>query len=81
MPCLFKNGLAIQTVFITVTCNSKWSEIKRFLRNTTLNSKDRPGILCRLFKIKLDALIKDLKEKQLPGKVGAGMLHLCLILR
>ncbi|KAI3741126.1 hypothetical protein L1987_58793 [Smallanthus sonchifolius] len=57
--------------FITVTCNPKWPEIKRFLKDTTVNPEDRPDILCRLFKIKLDALIKDLKENSLLGKVQA----------
>ncbi|KAI3801999.1 hypothetical protein L1987_30120 [Smallanthus sonchifolius] len=57
--------------FITVTCNPKWPEIKRFLKDTTVNPEDRPDILCRLFKIKFDALIKDLKENSLLGKVQA----------
>ncbi|XP_042757711.1 uncharacterized protein LOC122197560 [Lactuca sativa] len=57
--------------FITVTCNPKWPEIKRFLANTTLNPEDRPDILSRLFKIKLDSLIKDLKKKRLLGSVQA----------
>ncbi|XP_076885786.1 uncharacterized protein LOC143535408 [Bidens hawaiensis] len=47
------------------------SLFKRFLKDTTLKAEDRPDILCRLFKIKLDALIKDLKEKALLGKVQA----------
>ncbi|XP_076913570.1 uncharacterized protein LOC143572235 [Bidens hawaiensis] len=42
-----------------------------FLKDTTLNSKDRPDILCRLFKIKRDALLKDLKDKAVLGKVQA----------
>jgi len=58
--------------FITITCNPKWPEVKRFLKDTTIRPEDRPDILCRLFKIKLDAIIKDLKEKALFGKVQAG---------
>ncbi|XP_052626906.1 uncharacterized protein LOC111886193 [Lactuca sativa] len=57
--------------FITFTCNPKWPEIKRFLKDTSLQPEDRPYILCRLFKIKLDAFIKDLREKQIFGKVQA----------
>nr|KAJ0194029.1 hypothetical protein LSAT_V11C800414390 [Lactuca sativa] len=57
--------------FITVTCNPKWPEIKRFLADTTLNPEDRPDILSRLFKIKLNSLIKDLKKKSLLGRVQA----------
>ncbi|XP_023741779.1 uncharacterized protein LOC111889853 [Lactuca sativa] len=57
--------------FITFTCNPKWSEVQRFLKDTTLNPEDRPDILCRLFKIKLDALIKDLRENSVFGMVQA----------
>ncbi|KAJ9567832.1 hypothetical protein OSB04_003798 [Centaurea solstitialis] len=57
--------------FITVTCNPKWPEIKRFLKDTMVNPEDRPDILCRLFKMKLDALIKELKDNALFGKVQA----------
>lgn len=58
--------------FITITCNPKWPEVKRFLKDTTLKAEDRPDILCRLFKIKLDAFVKDLKDKSILGKVLAG---------
>nr|KAJ0219220.1 hypothetical protein LSAT_V11C300126650 [Lactuca sativa] len=34
--------------FITLTCNPKWPEIKRFLKDTSLQPEDRPDILCRL---------------------------------
>ncbi|KAI3737233.1 hypothetical protein L2E82_27230 [Cichorium intybus] len=57
--------------FITVTCNPKWPEVRRFLKDTSVNPEDRPDILCRLFKTKLDALIKDLKENALFGIVQA----------
>ncbi|XP_076915538.1 uncharacterized protein LOC143574924 [Bidens hawaiensis] len=57
--------------FITITCNPNWPEVKRFLKDTTLKSKDRPDILCRLFKVKLDAMIKLVKDKSLFGKVQA----------
>ncbi|KAJ0511146.1 putative helitron helicase-like domain-containing protein [Helianthus annuus] len=57
--------------FITITCNPKWPEVKRFLKDTTLKAEDRPDILCRLFKIKLDAFVKDLKDKSILGKVLA----------
>ncbi|XP_076930362.1 uncharacterized protein LOC143595134 [Bidens hawaiensis] len=56
--------------FITITCNPNWPEVKRFLNDTKLNSEDRPDILCRLFKLKLDAMIK-LKDKSLFGRVQA----------
>lgn len=59
--------------FITITCNPKWPEVERFIKDKTLNSEDRPDILCRIFKIKLDAMIKDLKDNSILGKVQAGM--------
>ena len=59
--------------FITFTCNPKWPEVKRFLQNTSLNPEDRPDILCRLFKIKLDALIKDIRESKIFGIVQGGI--------
>ncbi|XP_076934739.1 uncharacterized protein LOC143601132 [Bidens hawaiensis] len=57
--------------FITITCNPNWPEVKIFLKDTKLNSEDRPDILCRLFKVKLDAMIKLVKDKSLFGRVQA----------
>nr|KAJ0188926.1 hypothetical protein LSAT_V11C900458960 [Lactuca sativa] len=57
--------------FITVTCNPKWPEIQRFIADTNLKPEDRPDILSRLFKMKLDSLIKDLKKNSLLGSVEA----------
>nr|KAJ0207352.1 hypothetical protein LSAT_V11C500293940 [Lactuca sativa] len=42
-----------------------------FLKDTPLHLEDRPDILCRLFKIKLDAFIKDVRENEVFGKVQA----------
>ncbi|XP_076954058.1 uncharacterized protein LOC143628319 [Bidens hawaiensis] len=59
--------------FLTITCNPGWPEVKRFLKDTSLNSEDRPDILCRIFKMKLDSMIKLLKDKSLFGKVKAAI--------
>ncbi|XP_076883659.1 uncharacterized protein LOC143532502 [Bidens hawaiensis] len=59
--------------FITITCNPKWPEVKRFLNNTAINPEDRPDIMCRLFKVKLDTIIKDLKKGESLGKVQAAV--------
>ncbi|XP_076889973.1 uncharacterized protein LOC143540899 [Bidens hawaiensis] len=59
--------------FLTITCNPGWPEVKRFLKDTGLNSEDRPDILCRIFKMKLDSMIKLLKDKSLFGKVKAAV--------
>ncbi|KAK9060084.1 hypothetical protein SSX86_020788 [Deinandra increscens subsp. villosa] len=58
--------------FITMTCNPKWPEMRRYLANTTLLPEDKPNILSRLFKMKLDSLITDLKRNSLLGRVQAG---------
>ena len=62
-------------LFITFTCNPKWPEITRYLRRKGLKSEDRPDITSRVFKMKLDQLIKDIKEKRIFGRVKAGILH------
>ncbi|XP_074300820.1 uncharacterized protein LOC141632144 [Silene latifolia] len=49
-------------LFITFTCNPKWPEIIRFVTKRGLRSEDCPYILCRVLKIKLDELIRDLKN-------------------
>ncbi|XP_076903521.1 uncharacterized protein LOC143558591 [Bidens hawaiensis] len=54
-----------------MTCNPKWPEVKRFFNHKNLKAEDRPDILCRLFKIKLDSFVTDLKEGSLFGKVKA----------
>ncbi|XP_076911125.1 uncharacterized protein LOC143568997 [Bidens hawaiensis] len=79
--------------FITITCNPKWPEVKRFIQDKNLNADDRPDILCRLFKIKLDSLMKDLKNGDILGKVQAAVYtvefqkrglphaHICLFMQ
>ncbi|XP_052206923.1 uncharacterized protein LOC127811252 [Diospyros lotus] len=58
-------------LFITFTCNPKWPEVIRFLENRSLKSEDRPDILCRIFKVKLDHLMKDLRQNKVFGTVRA----------
>lgn len=58
-------------LFITVTCNSNWNEIQRFVRSRNLKADDRPDIACRVFKMKLDQML--IKNGNLFGKVDAGM--------
>ncbi|XP_057755425.1 uncharacterized protein LOC130974571 [Arachis stenosperma] len=55
--------------FITMTCNLEWDEIKREVTSIGLKAEDRLDILCRVFKIKFDGLIDDLKEKKIFGKI------------
>lgn len=67
-------------LFITFTCNQKWPELTRVLSKHGLKPEDRPGLLSRIFKMKLDEMIKDIKKGGVFGKVKAGMLanNLCI---
>ncbi|XP_028793347.1 uncharacterized protein LOC114749047 [Neltuma alba] len=58
-------------LFLTFTCNPAWPEVKRFCNRHKLNPADRPDILCRIFKLKLEALMKIIKEQKIFGKVRA----------
>ncbi|GJS31895.1 hypothetical protein Tco_0492515 [Tanacetum coccineum] len=63
-------------LFITFTCNTKWPEINRFMAERNLKSEDRPEVVSRVFKMKLDTLIKDLKKNKLFGRVEADPEHI-----
>ncbi|XP_071739185.1 uncharacterized protein [Rutidosis leptorrhynchoides] len=58
-------------LFITFTCNPNWPEIARFLNNKQQKPEDGPDIICRLFKIKLDSMIEDLKKKNVFGEMDS----------
>jgi len=58
-------------LFITFTCNPKWPELTRFLEKRGLKSDDRPEIICRIFKLKLDSLMNDLTKKNILGKTSS----------
>ena len=60
------------SLFITMTCNPKWSEIVQSLP-FDIKAEDRPDITCRVFKAKLEALISDLVDKHILGVVVAIM--------
>ncbi|CAF2073984.1 unnamed protein product [Brassica napus] len=62
--------------FITFTCNPKWPEITRHLQPRKLTVEDRPEILSRIFKIKLESLMTDLTDKQLLGKTSSGEVEM-----
>ncbi len=48
-------------LFITFTCNPKWKEITDTLLSGQ-TTKDRPELVTRVFNLKLDALLKDIKD-------------------
>ena len=59
-------------LFLTMTCNPKWPEIDRQVREFGLSAYDRPDIACRVFKAKLDMLMADFKKGDFFGRVNAG---------
>jgi hypothetical protein len=51
-------------LFVTFTCNPKWKEITyAFLLGQT--AKDHPKLVTRVFNLKLDSLLKDIKASVL----------------
>ena len=72
----FQDGMAIcreyhkPDFFITMTCNAKWSEITDELRQGE-TVEDRPDLVARVFKLKKDQLIQDIRTKKVFGKVPA----------
>ncbi|XP_057415906.1 uncharacterized protein LOC130710596 [Lotus japonicus] len=63
--------LGYPDLFITFTCNQNWVEINRFLTKKRLRPEDRPDVVTRVFKIKLQQLMEELKSGTLFGDVIA----------
>ncbi|XP_020978043.1 uncharacterized protein LOC107636230 [Arachis ipaensis] len=58
-------------LFITFTCNLQWDKIQRYCRMHKVKPEDRPDMICRLFKVKVDMMIKDLRYNKLFGTTKA----------
>ncbi|GJZ47648.1 putative PIF1 DNA helicase/replication protein A1-like protein [Tanacetum coccineum] len=58
-------------LFITITCNPNWPEVSCYMRDHNLAPNDRLDALSRVFKMKLDQLVKDVKDLRLFGHVHA----------
>jgi hypothetical protein len=66
------NGL---DYFITMTANPKWAEVQASLPRDEYGHKlqeaiDRPDIVARVFKLKMDSLLKDLFEDKIFGQIA-----------
>ena len=74
----FQDGMAIcreyrkPDFFITMTCNPRWPEIQAQLKEGQ-SAQDRPDIVARVFKLKKDQLMQDIKSGGVLGKVVAHM--------
>jgi hypothetical protein len=55
-------------LFITMTCNPKWPEVTEALLPGQ-NEQERPDLLARVFKLKLDELLHDLYKSHVFGHV------------
>jgi hypothetical protein len=54
-------------LFITFTCNPRWKEIEEQLLSGQTPS-DRPELIARVFKLKLDELLNDIFKKHILGR-------------
>lgn len=60
-------------IFLTFTSNPKWIEIQHFIDLIPGQKiEDRPDIIARVFHIKLDQLMEEIKKGKVFGKVLAG---------
>lgn len=59
--------------FITFTCNPAWPEVRRYCARYSVAPSDRPDILSRIFKIKLDSMLKKLRDDKILGTMIAGV--------
>ncbi|XP_071718818.1 uncharacterized protein [Rutidosis leptorrhynchoides] len=60
-------------LFITLTSNPKWPEVLRVLAPLNLNREDRPDIVTRVFKMKLDSLYDQIKDEKMFGYLRGGL--------
>lgn len=52
-------------LFITLTCNTKWSEIIYAFNDVVgPSAEDKPKIVSRVFRVKVRALKDDIKKEQ-----------------
>lgn len=60
-------------LFVTFTCNSKWQEIAETIRfEPGQQPSDRPDVIVRVFNMKVNDFITDIREGRTFGKVLAG---------
>ncbi|GJZ25702.1 exostosin family protein [Tanacetum coccineum] len=52
-------------LFITITCNLNWPKMARYMKAHNLSATDRPDVMSRVFKMKVDQLMKDPKDLRL----------------
>ncbi|KAH1212876.1 hypothetical protein GmHk_14G040955 [Glycine max] len=91
MEQLYFDGMAIcghlgfPDLFLTMTCNPTWPKIQRKITQSNLTPNNCPDIITRVFKIKLNQLMNDLKHGNIFGNIIGCIrlaeketIHLCL---
>ena len=78
---LYQDVMAIVAKFgkpglsMTFTCNPQWPEIDHHLfvdkGEVTKKPKNRPELICRVFKKKLDNLLSDIINRKIFGRIKA----------
>ena len=63
-------GFGFPDYFVTMTANPAWPEITANLREWE-TAADRPDLVARVFKLKLDELLRDLTEHGVMGQCKA----------
>lgn len=64
--------------FVTFTCNPKWPEITEGIMDAGQRSTDRSDIVVRVFNMKLEELLHDLRHGTVFGPCMAGVFS-CLL--
>ena len=79
--CKFQDAMALcrefgkPTFFLTITLDIKCREVQEQLRGENSNPYDRPEVLCRVFRMKRDAILKEIKN----GLLGPLIAHSAVI--
>ena len=55
-------------LFITITCNPEWPEIREALASNGQQAGDRPDLVTRVFSEKVKAIMTDLKDNNVLDK-------------
>jgi len=72
MQWQFINFFGYPDLFITITYNVNRSKIHDFVTSKGFSVAYRLDIVCRVFKMKLDQMMNDLKKDEYFGKFNAG---------
>lgn len=75
----YHDGMAICRVFgspdffTTFTCNSKWREIEEGILEPGQKATDRADIVVRVYNMKLEEMLHDIRDGTAFGPVNAGI--------